>query len=456
MPKIIKQNTPLVTQPLRTSSATGAILASFGIRRTVPLLHGAQGCSAFAKVFLIGHLREPIPLQNTAIDQVSAVMGGDDNLFEALCTLCDKNSPELITVMTTGLTELQGTDLFRVVSQFRRDKPQYNATRVVTMHTPDFTGSMQSGFAYAVNCLVKQLVKEPTRRQKQRVQVNVLSSVGMTAADIDTIKQYLSAFDIEGIFVPDLSLSLDGHLGDDDFSPTSMGGTSVLEIEMMSESDATLVFGDSLTDTGVWLEKRFGIPAFNFGMGMTIEQVDRFVMTLAKLSGKEVPSWITRARQRVQDAMLDSHFVLTHETYAIALEPDLAKGYAGLIAAMGGHIHQVITTSQDAGLEDLACDEVIIGDLAQLDKSYPDLRLVVSNSHAAVLCEPTIPVLRAGYPVSDRYGNMDVRQFGYEGMRERLFAMANSMIITAKEEVEPHISAYRFTAQEVKQNRGAA
>ncbi|MZI93022.1 nitrogenase iron-molybdenum cofactor biosynthesis protein NifN [Vibrio sp. CAIM 722] len=456
MAKIIKQNTPLVTQPLRTSPATGAILASFGFRGVIPLLHGAQGCSAFAKVFLIGHLREPIPLQNTAIDQVSAVMGGDDNLTEALVTLCKKHGPELITVMTTGLTELQGTDIFRVISQFKRDYPQYQASRIVAMHTPDFVGSMQSGFAFAVNSVIKQLVKEPSLRPKQRMQVNVLCSVGLTAADIDTLKRYLDAFDIEGIFAPDLSISLDGHLGDDDFSPTSIGGTSVLEIEMMSESDATIVIGDSLKPSAVWLEKRFGIAYTEIGMGMSLEDVDELIMTLSALSGKEVPSWITRARQRVQDAMLDSHFVLTHETFSIALEPDLAKGYAQIIAAMGGHIHQVITTSQEPGLEALPCDEVIIGDLAQLDHHADDLRLVISNSHAAVICEPDIPVLRAGYPVSDRFGNMDIRQFGYEGMRERLFAMANIMAVTEKEDVEPHVSAYRFSADQVKQNVGVA
>jgi nitrogenase molybdenum-iron protein alpha/beta subunit len=40
--------TKLAGQPL------GAILASLGLAQAIPLVHGAQGCSAFAKVFLIG------------------------------------------------------------------------------------------------------------------------------------------------------------------------------------------------------------------------------------------------------------------------------------------------------------------------------------------------------------------------------------------------------------------
>lgn len=104
----IKQNSPLVTQPLKTSPATGATLATLGFAGSIPLMHGSQGCSAFTKVYLIQHLREPIPLQNTAIDQVSAVMGGEGNVSEALQVLCEKHAPELIVLMSTGLTEMQG------------------------------------------------------------------------------------------------------------------------------------------------------------------------------------------------------------------------------------------------------------------------------------------------------------------------------------------------------------
>ena len=53
----------------------------------MPLLHGSQGCTAFAKVFFVRHFREPVPLQTTAMDQVSSVMGADENVVEALRTI---------------------------------------------------------------------------------------------------------------------------------------------------------------------------------------------------------------------------------------------------------------------------------------------------------------------------------------------------------------------------------
>jgi nitrogenase molybdenum-iron protein NifN len=449
MTVIVKNNSPLVTQPLKTSPATGATLATLGIHNSLPLLHGAQGCSAFAKIYLISHFREAIPLQNTAIDHISAVMGGDESLHQALALLCEKQAPELISVMTTGLTELQGTDLNRVIVEFRQQNPQFSGTRIVSMNTPDFSGCMQSGFAHAVDRMVRQLTLPPVRKRRERKQVNVLCSVGMTSADIETLKRYLEAFELDSVIVPDISLSLDGHMGESDYSPLSMGGTSVAEIEQMSESALTLVIGQSLRTTARWLEQRFDVPYLQTNMSMTLEETDALIMALSNLSGKPVPAWITRARKRLQDAMVDSHFLLTGATVVIGLEPDLACGYASLLEAVGARVSRVVTTQESAGLKAIKADEVCIGDLSMLLPEGQETDLVISNSHAAHICEPQVPVVRAGYPCHDRYGNSDLRQFGYEGCRERLFAMANSLLDNHIDSVPPHVSAYRFSASEV-------
>ncbi|WP_413282659.1 nitrogenase iron-molybdenum cofactor biosynthesis protein NifN [Vibrio sp. MA40-2] len=454
MTKIIKANSPLSTQPLKTSQATGATLASLGFQNTIPLLHGSQGCGAFSKVYLIQHLREPIPLQNTAIDQISAVMGGDENLYEALRLLCEKDQPDLITVMTTGLTEMQGCDTFRIIMNFRKDFPKYNRTRIVNMSTPDFLGSMQSGFALTVDSIIRQLVKPKTSIVRQRKQVNVLCSVAMTSSDIDTLKRYLDAFDIDAIFAPDLSLSLDGHLDANDYSTSSTGGTSVLEVEMMANSVATIVFGESLLSTAKWLEKRFDIPWFYSELGMGITSMDELVMYLSQLTNKSVPEWMNRARKRLQDAMLDTHFLLTNASIGLGLEPDLAIGYLNLLNSVGANIVNVVTTVDSAKLAEIAnqtdVKRVVIGDLSMLTIEPEPLSLVVSNTHAAHICEPDIPVLRAGYPCHDQFGNMDVGQFGYEGSRERLFALANLLLRNHVNEVSPHLSVYRFEPSETR------
>ncbi|MGB1093056.1 MAG: nitrogenase component 1, partial [Oceanobacter sp.] len=84
MADLIKRKKALSVSPLKTSQTVGGALAILGVNRAIPLMHGSQGCTAFAKVFFVRHFREPVPLQTTAMDQVSSVMGADDNIVDAL------------------------------------------------------------------------------------------------------------------------------------------------------------------------------------------------------------------------------------------------------------------------------------------------------------------------------------------------------------------------------------
>ncbi|MDZ4151730.1 nitrogenase component 1, partial [Methylicorpusculum sp.] len=75
MAEIHKRKKALSVNPLKASQPIGGSLATLGFDKAIPMLHGSQGCTAFAKVFFVRHFREPIPLQSTAIDQGSSVMG---------------------------------------------------------------------------------------------------------------------------------------------------------------------------------------------------------------------------------------------------------------------------------------------------------------------------------------------------------------------------------------------
>lgn len=440
----------LVERPLKTSQPTGATLASLGVAGTIPLMHGSQGCSAFAKVYLIQHFREPVPLQNTAIDQVAAVMGGDENLAEALLLLCNKHQPSLISVITTGLSEMQGSDINRIVKAFHQEHPEHQKTRVVPMATPDFVGSMQTGYALAVDAMVKTLVQPPKPKLLAGKKVNVLCSSAFTPADVDLLKEYLEDFELDAVVLPDLSLSMDGHLAQQELSPTSTGGTQVEQIESMANADATLVFGDSLLPTAQWLNKTYQIPVHSFGLGMGMAVTDKLVLTLSQVSGKSVPKRLERARSRLQDAMLDCHFILSSTSMAMALESDLASGYLSLLAEQGIEVPRVVTATPYPEHSLSPAKEHVVGDLSDLDSVIEQVELVIGNTHVANQCEPETPVLRAGYPCHDRYGAGDTLQFGYQGSRRTLFALANLLKAAHQDEVAAHYSQYRFSPEQVQ------
>ena len=71
MTEVIGNGRACTTNPLKLSPALGGSLAFLGIDRCLPLLHGSQGCTAFALVLMVRHFREAIPLQTTAMSELS-------------------------------------------------------------------------------------------------------------------------------------------------------------------------------------------------------------------------------------------------------------------------------------------------------------------------------------------------------------------------------------------------
>jgi nitrogenase molybdenum-iron protein NifN len=218
MAEIIQSKKALAVNPLKVSQPVGASLAFLGLARSLPLMHGSQGCTAFGKVFFVRHFREPIPLQTTAMDQVSTIMGADENVIEALRTLSDKSKPDIIGLVTTGLSETQGTDIRRAVKDFRVAHPEFAHVAVIPVNTPDYVGCLESGYALAIESLIETLVPESATVGKRPKQVNVLASAMLTPGDIEAIKEWIEAFGLRPIVVPDIGDSLDGHLTDAEYS----------------------------------------------------------------------------------------------------------------------------------------------------------------------------------------------------------------------------------------------
>ncbi len=448
MAEVLRNKKPLTVRPLKTSPATGAALATLGFTNAIPLMHGSQGCGAFAKVFLIQHFREPMPIQNTAIDQIAAVMGSDSNIQDALNLLTHKHQPDLITLISTGLTEMQGSDIDGNARLFSQNQTE-QFTHVAPVHCPDFTGTLQSGFASALHSVITQVLSQPVPTARHESQINILCGSALTSADIELISRYTEAFQLDAIIAPDISSSLDGYLQADIFSPTSTGGTALTDIKRMPQSRATLCIGESVYKTGQWLKDTFRIPCIELPHIHGMTGADELVLQLKKISNLPVPNWIKRARQRLQDTLLDTHFVLSGEKIALAQESDALTGLTAICSDAGIQMPLAITTANSASLTKLACEKIVIGDLNDLLGVIDDISMVIGNTHCAEFLEPAVPVLRFGFPCHDRFGNSDVCVIGYEGARATLHQLANLRMSTTKPELEPYISPYQFSASEL-------
>lgn len=446
MAEIIKRNKALAVNPLKVSQPVGASLAFLGIHRAIPMMHGSQGCTAFAKVFFVRHFREPIPLQTSAMDQSATVMGADENVVVGLKTIAEKSKPALIGLPTTGLSETQGTDIRRLVKDFREQNPEYDGIPVVPVNTPDFTGCLESGFALAVKAIIEFVVPEDTTRVgRRKKQVNILAGAHLTPGDLEHIKELVEAFGLRPLVLPDIGDALDGHLTEAAFSPLTVGGTPVGDIGIMGESAATLVLGHSLYDAADLLKQRSGVPDWRFESLMGLEQVDAFVAALAEISGQPVPEKIERQRDQLQDAMVDTHFMLGFAKIAIAGDPDLLYGLARLVADMGCEVTAAVAPSKSPVLEAVPAAEVKLGDLEDLEKTIKQngADLIVCNSHAADTARRLgLPLYRAGFPQYDLIGGYQKLWVGYRGTRQTLFDLANLMVSHGHHEIAPYRSIY--------------
>jgi nitrogenase molybdenum-iron protein NifN len=444
MAEIIQSKKALAVNPLKVSQPVGASLAFLGLARSLPLMHGSQGCTAFGKVFFVRHFREPIPLQTTAMDQVSSIMGADDNIIEALRTLSDKSKPDIIGLVTTGLSETQGTDIRRAIGDFRVAHPEFAHVAVIPVNTPDYVGCLESGYALAIESLIETLVPASNTVGKRPKQVNVLASAMLTPGDIEAIREWIEAFGLRAVVVPDIGDSLDGHLTESEYSALTLGGTPRSEIEIMGESTATLVVGPSLYKAADLLKKRTAVPDYRFAGLMGLEDCDDFTQALAEISGKPVPEKIERHRAQLQDAMVDCHFMAGFARIALAADPDLLGMQVRYLTGMGAEIVSAVSPHKHDSLAALPIPKVIIGDLEDMEKEAQaaNAQLVIANSHAVESASRLgLPLLRAGFPQYDHVGGYARTWVGYRGTRQALFDLANLMM-SQHHELEPYRSIY--------------
>ncbi len=411
------------TNPLKMSQPLGGALAFLGVDNCLPVFHGSQGCTAFGLVLLVRHFREAIPLQTTAMDQVSTILGGYENLEEAIRTIAERNKPDLIGVCTTGVTETKGEDMAGQYKEFRTRNPGLDDLGLVFVNTPDFAGGFEDGFAAAVTAMMETLPEPASYTVKG--QVNVLAGCHLTPGDVEEIRDLIESFGLDPIIVPDLALSMSGRQPKD-FSAATLGGVSVERIRTMGESEITLVIGEHMRPAAAALELKTDVPTAFFDRLTGLEATDKFIRTLSNLSGRTAPARIRRQREALVDAMLDGHFFFTRKKVAVALEPDLLFAVTSFLNDLGADVTAAVAPQQAAALEKLRAGTVLVGDHADVEDLARGCDLIVSNSHGRQgAARVGVPLHRMGLPMFDRLGAGLVTSVGYRGTRELLCSIGN-------------------------------
>ncbi len=410
---------PLQVNPIKISAPMGATLAFFGIDRCMPLMHGAQGCTSLTKVYFTRHFSEPIAIQTTAVTDVTTILdGGDYNIVESISNITKKVTPDLIGLFTTGLTETKGDDIRGIAAQI--DFP------LVHVNTPDYEGGLESGWAAATTAVIEQLVAPAAASDINRIVI--LPHVSLTALDVEKIKQFIEKFGFEVFALPDISTSLDGHLGDKQ-AALSAGGIRVENIRDLARAGTVITVGDSMRSCATALQlKNQGMIHRHFPHLSGLTATDAFAEFLLKLAGKRQPdASIIRWRQRLQDAMLDCHFSLGQTRFLLSGEPDQVAGLATSLGEAGGRISSVISTVKSPQLQRIEARNVQVGDLEDAEKMADSYDLLVGNGHCEALAHRQHKgLLLRGFPNWEQVGHQLKTDILYEGGCQLLFEAANT------------------------------
>ncbi|MEK4032155.1 nitrogenase iron-molybdenum cofactor biosynthesis protein NifN [Methylocystis sp. IM3] len=426
--------------PLKMSQPIGGALAFMGLRGAMPLLHGSQGCTSFGLVLFTRHFKEAIPMQTTAMSEVATVLGGYENVEQAVLNIYNRAKPEIIGICSTGVTETKGDDVEGYIKLIREKHAAVANLPIVYVSTPDFKDAFQDGWEKTVTRIVETMVdapKSPARRDPTKV--NVLPGCHLTPGDLDELRTIIEDFGLEPTFLPDLAGSLDGHIPED-FTPTTIGGVGVEEISIMGQAGWTIAIGAQMRRAAEAMQQKTGAPFMLFERLCGLEANDALMAFLTEISGRPAPMKYRRQRGQLVDAMLDGHFHIGGRKLAVGAEPDLLNEVGGLLAEMGAQLLVAVTTTQSPVLERLPTEEVLIGDLEDLENlaKAKDCDLMVTHSHGRQAASRLkIPFFRMGIPMFDRLGGGHQLMVGYRGARDLIFNISNLLMADHEENHEP-------------------
>jgi len=403
-------NPGIICQPL------GAVMAFLGIRGSMPLIHGSQGCSTYMRFQLTRHFREPVNIASSSLSEATVVYGGEENLLRALKTVEEQYSPEVIGVISGCLSETIGDDIDRIVDKHRES----GGSEIITVSSPGFRGSHVDGYEAAVKSILRSLVMEhgePVDR------INIINGI-MSPADTSEIKNILEGIGVDFLMITDNSESLDEPFDGDPYFITRHG-TSIHDIATAGDSMATLNLGGY--GGGEFLEKKYGVKNIELQIPAGLEGTDKFLGALLDLFHSDISRSIRRERGRLIDAMIDSHQYTSGRRVAIFADPSYAVALTSLVLEMGmqpyvftgsrsRYFHEKISQLQRKwGFQFPAESGVDISGLKE-NLAGREIDVLIGNSHCArVARELGVPLLRMGFPVYDRVGSQRIKIAGYSG-----------------------------------------
>ncbi len=441
----------LTINPAKACQPLGAVLCALGFQKTLPYVHGSQGCVAYFRTYFNRHFKEPVACVSDSMTEDAAVFGGQKNMFDGLANAKALYKPEMIAVSTTCMAEVIGDDLNAFIGNAKKEGHIEEEFPVPFAHTPSFVGSHTTGWDNMFEGTLRYFTLNSMEGKEvgSNGKVNLVPGFETYLGNFRVLRRMMDEMGAGYSLLSDPSEVLDTPA--DGSYRMYDGGTSLDEVKDAPNAHTTFLLQPwQLVKTKKFVEGTWNheVPKIDIPMGL--EWTDEFLMKVSEITGKPIPESLTKERGRLVDMMTDSHAWLHGKKFALWGDADFLLGMVKFLLELGAEPTHILCHSANKrwkkAMESLLASspygsngKVYIGNdlwhmrsLVFTDK--PDF--MIGNSYGKFIQRDTlykgeefeVPLIRIGFPIFDRHHLHRMTTWGYEGAMYLLTTLVNSVL----------------------------
>ncbi|MBA9088749.1 nitrogenase molybdenum-iron protein beta chain [Fontibacillus solani] len=446
----------VVINPAKACQPLGAVMAALGFEKTLPFVHGSQGCTAYFRSHFARHFKEPVPAVSSSMTEDAAVFGGMNNLIEGLANSIALYKPEMVAMSTTCMAEVIGDDLSAFIGNARKEGALPEEMPVPFANTPSFSGSHITGYDNMLKGILSYLFEKSGQQAKpgSERKLNILLGFEPYTGNFEEIKRIVEMFGLSYTLLGDHSDNFDS--GADGTYSYYYGGTKLADVPNAANAMGTLALQKyGLRKTVAYTEEKWGQTARSLYTPLGITATDQLLETISSLTAAPIPEALMKERSKVVDAITDSHNYLHGKRVAMAGDPDMLLGLIGFCLELGMEPVHIICSNGDSEFEQEANallssspygseGKVHVGrDLWHLRSLLfnEKVDLAIGSSHLKYAAKDAgVPLIRAGFPIFDRHHIQRYPIIGYRGTLNLLTLFVNTVL----EQLDADAPAHSF------------
>lgn len=447
----------LTVNPAKACQPLGAVLCALGFEKTLPYVHGSQGCVAYFRTYFNRHFKEPVACVSDSMTEDAAVFGGQKNMFAGLENAKALYKPEVIAVSTTCMAEVIGDDLNAFIGNSKKEGHIEADFPTPFAHTPSFVGSHTTGWDNMFEGFQRYFTLNEMEDKEvgSNGKINIVPGFETYLGNYRVMRRMLEEMDVDYSMLSDPSEVLDTP-ADGEYRMYS-GGTPVAEMKDAPNAIDTLLLQPwQLVKTRKFVKMTWKQPASDIKIPMGLDWTDEFLLKISELTGKPIPESLAKERGRLVDMMTDSHAWLHGKKFGLYGDADFVLGMAKFLMEMGAEPTHILCNHANKrwkkAIEAMLAESpfganstVYIGkdlwhfrSLMFTDK--PDF--MIGNSYGKFIQRDTlhkgkefeVPLIRIGFPIFDRHHMHRDTTLGYEGAMYMLKTIVNAVLERLDEE----------------------